>query len=145
MSDQNRLDLKGGSVDRIQAEYAKFTPDGAIRTVESPSAPNYARISARTVTAADSAPSSSTVAQNGKGFREVTGHVVFTSGSTPSVDLELWLHNPAGNVWFRSSAVSGVLAERQFRLPHLDGHDFFVRVSAYLGSPTNATLHLNLQ
>lgn len=145
MTDKNRLDLAGGSMDRTQAEFVKFTPDGAIRSVSAPSSPSYRRFSPRTVTDVDSSPSSSTTALDGSGFREVTGHVVFTSGSTPSVDLELWLYDGSQHAWLRASAVEGVLAGRQFRLPRLDGHPFFVRVSGYSGSPSDATLHLSLQ
>lgn len=152
MTDKNRLDLAteaarvSTSLDRGRAEYAKFTADGHVRVCEAYPRPKFDRIAARSLTSDDAAPGSTTSALKGEGYKGLSGYLVFTNGTTPSADIELWLYDREGAGWFLEGTAQGVLGSRLFRFPSgLRGHDFFVRVRNLQGSSDSCSLRLTLE
>lgn len=153
-TDKNNLGTKlqreisaGGAVEkgRAQAELERFSLAGNVRTEKAWPKPNYSVFKRDAVTPADASPAS-TPPDDSKcwdltGYSGLHGYAIFSGGTTPSVDLELWVKDEQNNAWFLAAFRPSIFANEELRFAEeVRGRKVFLRVAALSGAPTNVTL-----
>lgn len=136
---------KAGSVDvgRNEAELGKFSVSQNIRVEKAWPKPAY-NVFARTVTSADADPTvtppDAAQVWDLEGYSGLHGYVVFSGGTAPSVNIELWAKDEQNDAFFFVDA-EVVSASAEFRFAEkVRSRKVFLRVTNILGSPTNATV-----
>lgn len=151
---ENNLRKKSGfqanqASNRGDAEIGKFSEAENVRVEKAWPTPAY--LFERSITfaalhASDSSGPNSTKPQgnnlwNLRGFSGLSGYVVFTGGTSPTVDLELWLLDETNGVYLRSDEVLAVGEKELFRFPEsARSHKAFLRMASSSGSPTSAVI-----
>lgn len=157
-SDKNNLQkkilreyTKAGAVPvgRNEAELAKFSVCANVRTEKAWPTPNYGTFKRLAVTAADADPASSKPDDaklfDLEGYSGIHGYALFDGGTSPTVELELWVKDEQNNEFFLAGAAI-VPANVEFRFAEgARSRKCFVRVAGLTGSPTSVSLYCSAE
>jgi hypothetical protein len=151
---ENNLRKRSGFVqnqasNRGDAELGKFSEAENVRVEKAWPTPSYTfrrDVTFSALHASDSAGPNSTAPEgnnlwNLRGFSGMAGYVTFPDGTSPTVDLELWIFDETNSVYLLSEEAFAVGEKTLFRFPEATrSHKCFLRVAAHTGSPTSAII-----